>query len=92
MRVQKRPEILKKIEKISQKIRSNPRLNLRKMAERKFLRKRERERERNLPVMKMTPRNSVCIARKIMAPTGYTIQWTVGLNGQQKGEVRMPRN
>ena len=42
--------------------------------------------------MKMTPRNSALIVRKIMAPTGHTIQWTVGLNGQQKGEARMPRN
>ena len=86
----KMPESLRKPNRISQKIKSNPRLNLRKMARRKILRKRERE--RNLPVMRMTPKSFDLIARKIMAPTGHTIQWAVGLNEQQKGEVRMPRN
>ena len=85
----KRPESLRKPKRISQKIRSNPRLNLREMAKRKILRK---ERERNLPVMKMTPRNFAPIVRKTMGPTGHTTQWTVGLSEQQKGEVRMPRN
>ena len=46
------------------------------MARRKLLRKKEGE--RNLPVMKMTPRNSVLIVRKIMGPTGHTTQWTGG--------------
>ena len=60
------------------------------MAKRKLLRRKEGE--RNLPVMKMTPRNSALIVRKIMGPTGHTTQWTVGSSEQQKGEVRMPRN
>ena len=90
MKVQKRPESPKKPKRISQKIRSNPRLNLRKMAKRKLLRRKEGE--RNLPVMKMTPRNSALIVRKIMGPTGHTTQWTIGSSEQQKGEVRMPRN
>ena len=89
LRVQKRPENLIKPKKISQKIRINPRLNLRKMARRKLLRRKERE--MNLPVMKMTPRNCALIVRKIMGPTGHTTQWTVGSSEQQRGEVRMPR-
>ena len=42
--------------------RSDPRLNLTKMARRKILRKRERV--RNLPVMRMNTRNSVFIVKK----------------------------
>ena len=80
--VQKRPENPRKPKRISQKTRSNPRLNLRKMAKRKILRRKERE--RNLPVMKMTPRNFAPIARKTMVPTGHTTQWTVGLSEQKK--------
>ena len=83
--MQKRPESLRKSKRISQKIRNILRLNLRKMAKRKLLRRKEGE--RNLPVMKMTPRNSALIVRKIMGLTGHTTQWTVGSSKQQKGEV-----
>ena len=53
---------------------------------------KKKERERNLPVMMITPRKFALITRKTMAPTGHTIQWTVGSSEQQKGEVRIPRN
>ena len=95
LKVQKRPESLKKPK--SQKAKKDKSENKgqsktkpKKNGKQKISKKKEKE--RNLPVIKMTPRNSALIVRKIMGPTGHTTQWTVGSSEQQKGEVRMPRN